>query len=131
MRVLTIILAVLLVSVIGYGQVAVKTEDVSNLQHHISAATTGDTLSTTTTTRFDKVAYIERITWNTVVASDTLYLVQGTNVSGADTLAKVVFTASPPVLPFSVEYGFKIDSTYVYVIQKKASHVSIVYRKIY
>lgn len=129
MRIAIAVLAVLLVSVVGYGQTAVKTEDVYNIQRHYSTAvpdTLADTL-TTVTSNPGMARYLERISFNTVIASDTLILRQ--HGTGIDTVLTIVFGATPPAYPFSVEYGFKLDSTYVTFINKKGSDVNLIFRK--
>jgi hypothetical protein len=113
-----ILFLLMVVIVVGNAQNNVKTPDTKNFQASYTAAGT-DTITQA------NMKYFVGLVFNTVVASESVYVKQG-----ADTLAKIVFTASPPVLPFTVTYNCRVDSVFS-IIRKKASDITVIYRKDY
>ena len=97
-----------------YAQVAVRTEGPSGLKKHIHIAKT-DTVT--------DAKFFVGLTVNTSVAADSIIIRSGTV---ADTVAIIVFGASPPAYPFYVQYGVKVDS--LVTIKKKGSDITLIYR---
>lgn len=125
MRNILIFLTLFLCVSLAQSQTSVRTENSSN-QFDRSYAAGIDTMFTVSSTLNPNGGFLHAISFNKVVASDSLYVVVGT----ADTLAEIVFTASPPVLPFTVFYDCHVDST-LRIIHKKTSDYTVSFRTRY
>lgn len=102
------------------SQVAVKTEVASQRYWHSSAATTGDTLTYSTLNTTGR--FLGTVVINTAVSQDTIIFKNGTG-----TVATIIFTSSPPVIPLSLEYNVRCDTSLI-LIKKKASDITIGWR---
>lgn len=114
---------------LAFFQQAVRTESGSNLYKNYAALTTGDTVYTkaaqATGGGVDHVGvtgYLVSITFNTTIASDTTQI-----FNGLGSVGKIITTASPPVLPYTVFYNVRLDTSLV-ITKTAASNITLAYR---
>lgn len=98
----------------AFAQQSIRTEAASGLYLNKAAAGT-DTLTS--------AKYVVGIVFNTIVASDTVELKNGTA-----SVAKIIFTSSPPVYPIYIPYGIRVDSATVTIVRAKATNLTVIYR---
>ena len=67
-----------------------------------------------------------RVSVNNPVASDSIFIWEATNVSGARYFAKIIVPSTAPP-PFFLEFDVKVDSGYVIIKRYKTSDVTVVY----
>jgi len=109
-------------------QQAVRTESASNLYANYTTAVT-DTIFTKATKplgsniRHDNVTgQIVRIVFNTITASDTIQI-----KNGSGSVGQVVFGLTPPAYPLAIDFDTRVDTSLV-VIKKKTSDITVIYR---
>ena len=119
----TFILSVLMLMVVSmaHGQLAVRTEDASNIYKFHSALTTGDTMIIVGTTTYKGAVvrglYLIGIAFGQPIASDTTII-----MNGLGTAAYIVQTST--VTPYFYPLGFRTDTSLVF-IQKKATRSTL------
>jgi hypothetical protein len=130
-RLLFIFAVLVLMGAVAFSQANVKTESASNLFRSYTGTASQDTLKGISVTRANSdsatVKYLVRINVNYAVASDSIFVWEATNVSGARYFAKIIIPSTAPA-PFSIDVGCKVDSGYVIVKRYKTSDVSLIYR---
>lgn len=114
----------LMVVAVSYGQLAVRTEDASNIYEYHSALTTGDTMVIVGTTTYKNAIvrglYLVGVQFGKPVASDTTII-----LNGLGTVLYVVQTSD--VKPYFIPLGCRADTSLIF-IQKKASFTTLIYR---
>jgi hypothetical protein len=128
MRILLLMLSLVLITSITYGQVSVRTESASNLYNRRVTATTGDTIFTKAAQAsgggVDHVGvtgYAVRLLIGVPVASDTTTL-----LNGVGTFYRLIQPASAPFVT-SVELGARLDTSLI-IVQRKTSDITLIYR---
>lgn len=120
------------------SQTAIKTEYASGLFLNHTGTASIDTLYdfTRTSANGTKVAsgvvvFLDKVTINTAVASDTIIIKEGSSAGAGRLIGTIILGATPVSGPVTVTYGVKIDSNYVWIQRKKTSDVTSIFRKGY
>ena len=112
------ILFLLLLPVLAYGQMRTFT--------NFTGAASTDTVNTSSSV----VAWIESITINTSVASDTVILAQVSSAGAtAEVIATYILGSTAAAAPTSIPLAFQVDSAFVTVQRLKTSDVTLIYRR--
>jgi hypothetical protein len=109
----------------------VATENTRDLWCSYTSTSSQDTLKPTGyyTATAKECKFVVAINVNTAVASDSIFVWEGTNVSGTKYLAKIIIPATPAPYQFSLPVNVAIDSNYVVIKRYKTSDVTLVWRK--
>jgi hypothetical protein len=125
---LGVVLVSMLLCSVCYSQ---RTENASNLILSYTGTASQDTLKALSSVRANSdsslVKHFTRLVVASPIASDTIYVWEATNPTGARYLAKVIIPSTAPP-PFFLDIDCKIDSAYVIVKRYKTSSISTVYR---
>jgi hypothetical protein len=115
----------------GYAQQSIKTEDVFNRCQAFTGTASQDTIRDPSSYKANldsaKVRHLVAININAPVASDSIFVWQATNPTGARYFGKWIIPSTAPA-PFSIRIDTRVDSSYVIIKRYKTSDVTLIFR---